>query len=405
MTVTEYLRCHFATKKVGGKLYIDHDPFIKLFQNTKGKSKLTLSEFILDNKLEHIIVDRDDNVADKHLKWHHHTRHSKVLISIESMVSSRYLEPLLSSMHDTDHNNQYGKLKLTGDEIIYDMNSKPASIDIRGAWSEADILFLVNDIGKYLGIQSLLSLVSNDRSGYTKDIHWRELYVYPDGACTDVSKPNTSRQLFLTFGGLIKVIFSLVHTNDDHHTHLRNWLINLVFVHKFGSLSDRMSLMESLTSLSAYDKCLTKLSGVYLACMGKVKDRRETMNISDISFPASTFDTASIYKIGYSYNLKVLVRDIDYTRVEWFIAVPPHLCMDAINQLDQYLISNFKYISNDNQDHHKLFIVKPGNAKQSIKNEFIKLGDQYITNALDIKKMNDLKDLAIQMSQLASSMI
>jgi hypothetical protein len=387
-------------------MYIEHDPFIKMLKSTKGHRNLTLGEFILDNKLTHIIVDRDGNVVDKPLNWHHHTKRSKVLISIEAMLLSTALEPLLRHMYHMVHNNQYRKLILTDDDIIYDMYGKPAAIEMRGHCCDTGILFLINDIDKYLGIQSLLGLVTNDRNGYTKDIHWRELYVYPDGASTDIPKSNTSRQLFLTFAGLIKIMTEVPYANDDHGIHLSNWIINLSFAYKFGSLSDRIRLMESLTSLTTNNKCLTKVSGVYLACMGKVKDYPDV--VTDISLPATMVDTASFYKIGYSDNIKALTRGIESTQLEWYIAVPQHLCMDAASQLEQYLTSNFKFVSGDTPDQHKLFIVNPGSAKQSIKNEYIKLGDQYLPNELDIKKMNALKDLAEQMSKLglvASSII
>jgi len=493
MNLIQYLTNKFYSQSVERKRYVEHEPFIKQFKAQKGKSRTNISQFVELNSLDYIMVDTDGNVLDSDIADYHYKKH-KILISIDSIISSEQLAPLVqqsyaeaaasavaeieaaqqasvdaiadATMVQTDTKvaasdtleatvgqpTQYDLIELTDDEAFKDTNDNPVSIEVRGVRTETGILFRAKHIREYLGMKNLTRSLHDDRYGYKKDVHWVKLYQYSNGICTTAltgespsnnvidtvidsqnvsstdklpedkaidsysasltdhwsanptiekvaQKPIWSR-MYLTLPGLLKVIFSSRAANENM-MQLHKWIIHLVFVHKFGSPTERMDLVESLTP---YRKCLNKLSGIYLIRIGKVKDLRESMSISKDLYPSSKFDSTYVFKFGRSDDIMTRFKQhcerTGYGKysstisMEWFVVIPPELCSNAENDLSKYFdLHQFKFRFNDgSKDHTELIIVKPGTEKKHTKDKYFELVKSFPSgsNAI-IQQMTELK--------------
>ena len=319
--------------------------------------------------------------------------------------------------------------------MFRDKNDNVVMIETRGMRTEAGILFRAKHISEYLGMENLLDTLQKEHTSYIKGTHWIKLYEYSSGVVMDLlsrpcpdnksvdesaassglvlhtEKPK-SKKIYLTLAGLLKVIFCSTSANENVII-LRDWVIRLVFVHKFGSYTERIDLAETLTP---YKKCLTNLIGIYLICIGKVNDLRKLMKISDELYPSTEYATAKVYKFGRSQDIMKRFKDHccdrtgygKYSKIitmEWFIVIDKDLCSKAETGLNRYFeANNFKFAFNDGlKDYNELIIVKPGEQKKHIKDKYFELVKDFPTetNAL-IKQMTELKlekDREIELNQ------
>jgi hypothetical protein len=467
MKLIQYLANKFYSKIIGSKRYVEHEPFIHQFKSQKGRSKTSISQFVELNSLDYIMVDTDGNLVDKTITDYHYRKY-KILISIDSIINSEHIAPLIQKSYAEDvsqhvvqvdtnvteasicestdtepstnvESDQYNLIELTDEEAFRDTNDNPVNIEVRGVRTENGILFRAKDIGKYLGMDNLLIALRDKRGAYKKDIHWIKLHQYSDTVRSDLltsnllpndsanestkkmtsersdllrdeSSPNDSTnestekpiwsRTYLTLAGLLKVIFSSTSANENI-MQLHNWIIHLVFVHKFGSPTERMDLVETLTP---YKKCLNKLSGIYLIRIGKVKDLRKSMNISNDLYPDNKFDNACVFKFGRSDDIMTRFKQhcdrtgygkySDSISLEWFVVIPPKLCSNAESDLSKYFdLHQFKFAFSDgSKDHTELIIVKPGTEKKHIKDKYFELVKNFPgdANAI-IEQMTQIK--------------
>jgi hypothetical protein len=336
--------------------------------------------------------------------------------------------------------SQYEVIELDESEMFKDTNDKPVDIETRGTRTPDGILFSAVDIGKYLDMDNLTIVLRNANRAYEVNTHWINLYQYPgiihtsrlanqrfvmreadesdtidtsrlthQGCVKREAKSDADnsdqpkliwKRIYLTLNGLLKVMFSSTSANENV-VQLRNWVINLVFVHQFGSSTERMDLVESLTP---YRKCLNKLSGIYLIRIGKVKDLRESMSISKDLYQPSEFDSAHVFKFGRSDDIMPRFKEhcarTGYGKysstisLEWFVAIPSKLCSNAESDLSKYFdLHQFKFAFNDgSKEHTELIIVKPGVDKKHIKDKYFDLVKNFPSGAnAIIQQMTELK--------------
>ena len=362
----------------------------------------------------------------------------------DSLIATPAAAPLVTPVAAPSvTSSQYEVIDLDESEMFKNTDDDPVDIEVRGSRTPDKILFSAVDIGKYLGMDNLNKVLCNACGVYEKNTHWIKLYQYPgiihtsrmrnklflmrevkpDANELDIiytsrmgkhsfpmcdTKPDADsdqpkliwKRIYLTLNGLLKVMFSSTSANENV-IQLRNWVINLVFVHQFGSPTERMDLVETLTP---YKKCLNKLSGIYLIRIGKVKDLRGSMSISKNTYPSSKFDSAYVFKFGRSDDVMTRYKQhcerTGYGKysstisLEWFVVIPPKLCANAESDLSKYFdLHQFKFVFNDgSKDHTELIIIKPGTEKQHTKDKYFELVKNFPgeANAI-IQQMTELK--------------
>ena len=309
--------------------------------------------------------------------------------------------------------SEYDIIELTDDEKFRDSEDNVVDIEVRGNRTEEGILFNASDIGKYLGMEHISRVLRNTNRGYEKNTHWIRLYQYPSGITTSRRTDHRSileetdttpekciwKKDYLNLNGLLKVIFSSKAANQNI-IQLRNWVIHLVFTHQFGTTEERETLSLELNN---YKSSLNDIPGIYCVRIGKVKELRESMNISTELYPAKDFDSAYVLKFGRAEDVMNRFAN-HYARtgygtygkisLEWFVMIPKTFLVKAESNLAEFFKSSgmmFNY-NDGNKDHSELIIVKAGLERKQLKEKYKELVDVFPSNINEIsKQMNAMK--------------
>ncbi len=458
-SIIRFLSNQFFSKKVRDIQYIDIKPLIEVYKSIRGNQRTTFVAFVKRNNLEYIITKRNDDrpIAVDINRFNH--RSHKILVSADSitrienfvqLLERNYHQELealngLANVDDSEATNadesevvetgfdsvdqlsKFDIIELTEEEKFKDIEDNVVEIEVRGDRTQDGILFNANDIGDYLGMEHIKIILRDERYGYEKNMHWIKLYQYLNKITTslqtseslvcnvnnitkssqrgynplcNVNEKPIWKQMYLTLNGLLKVIFSSKSANENI-IQLRNWVIRLVFTHQFGSIEDRGNLAIELTNY----KCnLNDIPGIYCIRIGKVKDLRDLMNISEELYPAKEFDSAYVIKFGRAEDIMSRFAQhcarTGYGRygkisLDWFVMMPKSFLSKAENNLAQFFKSSgmiFEY-NDGSKDHNELIIVKPGEERKQLKNKYKELIGAF---------PNTINDLSKQMTTMQS---
>lgn len=293
-------------------------------------------------------------------------------------------------------------------------NEKIFDIEIRGERSPTKILFKVEDIARLFEMTRLGNQMTTQEF-YQEGVHYVILSTKPDSSesseiyfkCNSLKpdssessekrlnlfspKPDSSasthgknRRAFLTWFGLFKVLFASRSGNEYRHK-MATWVMNTMFVHQFGSTTERKLLADTLTM---YKTCLNGTSGVYLVRIGKVKDLRISMKIFKDDYP-SDFDNAFIYKYGRANDVlrrfsehcatKHYGAYSDTIELSWFVILPSEKEKKAEGVLAGYFADRnlkFDFTDNSGKCHTELAIIKHDEL-QGVREEYLKLIHKY----------------------------
>lgn len=389
MSIRQYLTDQHQPTVVDGKQYISFRSLIIRFKRQRGKGKTTNKQFVETHELEYIITNNRDEVADVNLNEYQHSRH-RIRVSIDSLLASDQLLPLiteeyneslivtivnqpvvelepqviLSTAVSSDLDN-FELLYLDDHEMLVDHDNNPVDIEMRGIRSAKAILLRAQHIGKYLGMEELLEMLQDPRSIYIEGLHWIKLYRYGHnvyGASLICYEAETvTNKIYLTLEGLLKLVFCATTTNENL-AHLRGWVLGLVAGHRFGSIDERLDLIDSAMPSHIRYK---EISGIFLMRIGTVSDLRESMGITNDIYPS--YKSGYVFKYGISDNiieryerhcskLSGYGQYSDKIRMEWMVQVPPNQC-DGIDltTLDKFFDQHTKYTL---KGHRQLFITE-----------------------------------------------
>lgn len=183
-------------------------------------------------------------------------------------------------------------LELEEREKFKDDDGNVIDIQIRGERTADCIFFKSTDIGKMLDIENVRTTIVHPTSTFEEHIHY-EYFINDDSSTAPV---------FLTYYGLIKLIFSSKKTNAIHY---QRWAMNILFVVQMGSVEDKQKLAADILRVdcksikSFMSTCVTPVPCVYLFNLGKVKELREIFDI-----PSTFGDDENVVKYGFTKNLK-----------------------------------------------------------------------------------------------------
>ena len=396
---------------------IDGSTIWKNYKQIRGNSKKTIVEFINDNNLKYVIISKSGKKLDITLDDYNHRSHY-IKIYSEDIISIDALEPIITALPDINQpiiiksneseekvpaikmniiesNESKEKvptikmdiIELADHEQFKDINGNVFEIEIRGE-RHSDKLFLkCLHVEEYFGIDQLTNNVFRTSSGYIENIDYI-IIVSSNCFSAEGVKRTKKSSVYLTFIGFIKVIMFSLSGNENLKLALA-WVVRLTFISAFGSDDERLTLANELT---LYSKCLINLPGIYLIKIGKVKDLRKSMNISQELYPD---DNAIIYKFGRSKDiLKRYVQhcnQVNYGKynnkieLTWFIPIPEHLLADAESDVSGYFKNNnllFEFKDTSGVDHKELIIVN--DSIKYIKTKYIQLGKDYPSSGKDL---------------------
>lgn len=200
-------------------------------------------------------------------------------------------------------------LNLEVDETFRDLEDNIIDITVRGERHRDKIYFKASDVGKMLGIVNIKTTLMNDQTMFDRDVHYKTFVYRPrvhnvdfDPIDSNNQSRDTSTTLYLTFKGLTKLLFVRRHPIADH---FQEWATDILYKARLGTQDQKHELVADVLGVGIKDikaflnTNVNTMPVVYLLILGKAKDLRETLNISD------TFkDEEYIVKYGLTNDLK-----------------------------------------------------------------------------------------------------
>lgn len=176
-----------------------------------------------------------------------------------------------------------GLIELKKSEKMRDNDGNIVEIEIRGTRDHDNCFFLVRDVAAGFKMNNLHRALIKKERGYIEGIHYRYFSkkVVNDGKNKKIKKV---KKLFLTYTGLLKVLFS---SRNETVTKFVDWATKTLFTAHLGTQDQKDKLTASLMGVNAdvvknvFNKTSSKLPVLYLLTIGKVKDLRATLNIDD----------------------------------------------------------------------------------------------------------------------------
>jgi len=203
-----------------------------------------------------------------------------------------------------------GLLILKDNEQIYDNDGNYYEIEVRGKRDVKSIYFKCCDVAKMLGKEPkyLKTAILNKDRGYERDEDYKVFISIGSSLMTHENNIGPNKKLlFLTYHGLLKVLFTSKNTNIKKFLH---WVDNIVYVAHLGTKDQKQAQAAKLLKLDrhAVKAMLSRnpksMSCIYLLSLGKVKDLRSKFDIG-----GNYDDNHIIYKFGRTTDLaKIITR-------------------------------------------------------------------------------------------------
>lgn len=283
-------------------------------------------------------------------------------------------------------------IQLTDEEKFQDNDGNVLEIETRGTRKCDNIYFKVKDVEKGFGIKNLYTTIIDKRWKYTVDTD----YKYFICKKKDNLQKKTNKQLFLTYVGILRVMF--VSRSGNCQKFIK-WATETLFTIQMGTKEQKEDLVSGLIGIPAkslrqvLSKSTNNVPCIYRFALGTCKSLRKKMKI-----PKDIPDNSIIIKYGYTDNLKRRTKEHMKT----------YESIKGVNlELMNYVYVDPKYLSQAETDIKEFFedieipvkyknfvelvAINPKHEKQ-IKKQFKYMASEYVGNVKHlIDKIEELK--------------
>lgn len=170
-------------------------------------------------------------------------------------------------------------------EMFRDINEQIVNIEMRGERSKDQILFKAKDVGQYFEMKLFTKHLLQANTSYRIDIDYVILQDYPQTQCIirdskDKTVTNTHiinhERIYLTLAGYIRSA-TISRSGNANMSKVLDWIQTLVYVHQFGSPTERNELAQGLLKTILNDK----VSGLYYIDLGTIEELSDSMGITN----------------------------------------------------------------------------------------------------------------------------
>ncbi len=301
-----------------------------------------------------------------------------------------------------------GIITLKKSEKMKDNKGNILEIEIRGTREHDNCFFRVSDVAKGFGMNKLYESLMHKNSAYQNTIHYRYFYFSKNPVINGKSKKVDiihknknkkvkSKKIFLTYTGLLKVLFS---SRNNSVNKFVGWAVETLFTAHLGTKEKKDILASKLMGISTdvvkevFSKTSSTLPTLYLLSIGKVKDLRVALNIGK-----EYDDEMIVCKGGETEDL---TRRIDEHNVTYGKMAGANLCLKWYNYIDPQFTSkaetelfhkfglmNYK-LSHPKYDELIIFAKKD---MKNILNEYDTVALRYTGHIKEVKdKIKDLEN-------------
>jgi hypothetical protein len=265
-------------------------------------------------------------------------------------------------------------IKLKDDEKFFDNDGNVVEIEVRGERDIEKCYFRVSDIGKGFDLPNIQDTILDKTSSYKKNVHHAYFYCMNTGKTCG----GKIKKLFLTYTGILKVLFSSRGKNADKFT---LWASKTLFTAQLGTKAQKTKLASKLlgvdtnSMMNVLKTMPVAASCIYLFLIGTVADLRDKYDIdTDIN------DNNIVAKYGRSEDLvrrtkqhkKTYGSDIELLL---FYLIDKEYVSEAEAVVTSYF--NALNIKLEAEGEDELIIFNPATQLKNIRTQYSMIGNKY----------------------------
>lgn len=294
-------------------------------------------------------------------------------------------------------------IKLSDHEKFVDNNDNVVDIEVRGIREHDKCYFRVKDIVEGFGLKNLQTIITNkNKNGYIEGKHYVYIFIgikttkdrKKSSSNTNKSGKNASKKLYLTYFGMLRVLFASQKTTADKFL---TWASKTLFTTQMGTTYQKTNLVSNLLGVSAmavkqvFNKNVSTIPCIYLFSIGKVGSLRKKLKIGP-EFDDKDF----VYKWGMTIDLerrtnehqktysKLSKQDIELVLYGF---IDPQYISEAETKV-AHLFDGFE-LKLDNEKYAELAIISSKKMK-IIKETYDMISRAYMGHIKDL--VNKIKD-------------
>ncbi len=195
-------------------------------------------------------------------------------------------------------------IELDDDEKFHDDEGNVLEIETRGDRTYDGVFFRVKDVSSGFGLESLKIVLTKPDSGYRRNVDYKAFACreLTNGYPTTTSTASARKYLFLTYQGLMRVLFTKGNSKTDQ---FQKWAIETLFTVHMGDAASKNKLASKITGVpyesiqQFFSASATPLPCIYLIHLNDVKTLRSHMNI-----PHTYADDMIVFKYGQTKDFE-----------------------------------------------------------------------------------------------------
>jgi len=195
-------------------------------------------------------------------------------------------------------------LELKDKEKFRDVNGNIIEIETRGTKTLDGIYFYGKDVERMLELECITDILNNPTTKYDETIHYK-IFIRSCQESQPVSDRKFNRNsTYLTYKGLVRMLITRRHPIADK---FQDWCFKTLFTIQMGNTIEKEELGTKILNINietyrnVFKTHSTSLPCVYLTELGKVKDLKETFDISDDIYKNNI--NSNIYKFGFTDDI------------------------------------------------------------------------------------------------------
>ena len=274
-------------------------------------------------------------------------------------------------------------LELDDHEKFKGSNGKLLDIEVRGERHPKKCYFKVSDVSKEFEILSLDTTLLHQDRGYEKDKHYKNFTINKvDNEQVILSKTPLKKALFLTYSGMIRVLFCSRNKNAEL---FQEWATEKLFTLQLGTNDMKDELVSELKGITTKTvKSMFAKTGtfpcIYLYKLNNVKEIRES---SIFKLKDDLLEDTIICKYGQTeyFERRTKEHERDYSKMK-----------SVIMELVSFAYIDPKYVYEAETDIRSFFndfgmkveiegrseiVAIPNNLLKQVKQKYENLGTMY----------------------------
>jgi hypothetical protein len=220
---------------------------------------------------------------------------------VDIVESKLIIQPQENNIEeDVENIEEAPKILLLKDsEKFCDNDGNIFDIETRGEKNRNKVFFKVKDVSKCFEMNYLDSTILQKDKGYHHTTDYKTFFIRK--YLSKEQPPTIKKCLYLTYHGLLRVLFVSRNKNVKR---FQDWAEENLFTIQMGTKEEKMKLSANILNVSpkniraVFETYANKFPCIYLLCLGKVKDLRETFNI-DVLVDGEL----NVYKYGFTDDL------------------------------------------------------------------------------------------------------